>query len=272
MVLEQVFQPRWFERRPRYAFYLGVVYTTIGIISARLIFPSSTALMAVAFTSLLLIPSLNKLLEREERVEMREKKLSLKLLFKDHKDIFEVYFFLFLGIFCAFGVASVVLSPATAQHMFSSQLKVTGISGFAFLNNPFALIVINNLLVLLVCLVLSFIYGSGAVLFLTWNASVWGVTFGYIAQAAAQSLHQDPFQYFLYMITPVLPHLITEASAYLSAAIVGGVVSKAVLKEKFFTKRFHHILTDALLLLILAIILIFVAAFLEVYMYPVIQT
>jgi branched-subunit amino acid transport protein len=63
---------------------------------------------------------------------------------------------------------------------------------------------------------------------------------------------------------PILPHMITEALAYISAAIVGGVVSKAVLREKLFSKKFNHIITDALIFLTIGLILVVIAGIIEV--------
>ncbi|MFC1698107.1 hypothetical protein ACFL1H_07220 [Nanoarchaeota archaeon] len=78
MVFEQIFKPKWLERRPSYAFLLGVIYSIIGILCARLIFPRSTAYLAIAFTAVLLIPSLNKLLEIEEEEDVQRQRFSLR--------------------------------------------------------------------------------------------------------------------------------------------------------------------------------------------------
>ena len=56
MVLEHLFPEDWLEHKGRYAFILGVVYSVIGIIIATILFPGDPALVAVAFTSLLLLP------------------------------------------------------------------------------------------------------------------------------------------------------------------------------------------------------------------------
>ena len=68
MVLEQYFKVKWIERK-EHAFFLGFIYSLIGIISARLIFPSSVGIMSIAFASILMIPSLSILLKLEENVE-----------------------------------------------------------------------------------------------------------------------------------------------------------------------------------------------------------
>ncbi|MBS3121804.1 stage II sporulation protein M [Candidatus Woesearchaeota archaeon] len=269
MVLEQVFKAKWLEKRPLSALFLGLMYAVIGIISAKLIFPGSTSLMTVAFTSILLVPSLNRLLSDEENVEIREQKFSIKLLIKDHRDIFEIYFFMFIGVFLAYALFTLILPQPTILSMFSAQLKVAGFTGKAFsgfINQEIIDILLNNLLVMIVCLILSIVYGAGSILFLVWNASVWGAVFGYVAHNSFGQTH--PLIAFGAVMAPVLAHMITEAMSYFSAAIVGGIVSKAVMREDLFSEKFHHILSDAMILLLLGFVMVAIAAVIEVMLYP----
>ena len=105
MVLEQIYSSRWIERRSRYAFLMGLSYSVIGIASAMFLFPQDPGLAAIAFTSLLILPSLNRLISIEETQAARKRKFNLIGLFKDHNDIFKVYLFLFLGIMLSFCVS-----------------------------------------------------------------------------------------------------------------------------------------------------------------------
>lgn len=263
MVFEQLFRLKWIERK-EHAFFLGFLYSIIGLISAKLIFPANVGLMSLAFTSILLIPSLNTLLRMEENVEIREEKLSLKQLFKDHKDIFKVYTFMFLGIFLAYSSASLISSELNIERLFAAQLRSAGIKGLAISQGTLYSLILNNLLVFAVCFILSLIYGAGSLLFLTWNASVWGVVFGHFVKQASYITGRNPVMEFISSILPFLPHMVTEAMAYISAAIVGGVVSKAVLREKLFSKKFHHIITDALIFLLIGFTLVIMAGILEI--------
>jgi uncharacterized membrane protein SpoIIM required for sporulation len=266
MVLEQILNLKSIEKRGINVFLLAVVYTFIGIICARLVFPQSTGLMSVAFASILLIPSLGFMLQAEENVEIREKKFSVRLLFKDHKDIFKIYLALFLGIFFAYSLTALLWSNEAIRQYFTAQAETAGLLGSASSPYSVSALITNNLLVLVVCFLLSIIYGSGAVLFLTWNASVWGVVFGFIARQSASLSNQNLLTAFVTTLLPFLPHMITEAVSYISAAIVGGVVSKAVLREQLFSRKFHHIITDAVMLLVIGIVLVILAALMEVYL------
>lgn len=266
MVLEQLFRLNWIERK-EHAFFLGLIYSLVGLISARIIFPANAGMMSIAFTSILLIPSLGVLLRMEENLEIREKKLSLRLLVKDHKDIFKVYTFLFLGIFLAYSITTLLVPELSILKYFEPQLKSAGIAGSAIVDNELLSILFNNLLVFTVSFVLSLVYGAGSILFLTWNASVWGVVFAYFVKVSSPAIGINQFFAFSGSILPFLPHMITEALAYISAAIVGGVVSKAVLREKLFSKKFHHIVTDALILLVLGLFLVLLAGIIEINFY-----
>ncbi|HLC64721.1 MAG TPA: stage II sporulation protein M [Candidatus Nanoarchaeia archaeon] len=258
MVLEQYFKIGWLETKS-HAFYIAIIYTLIGVISARLIFPNDVGLMSLAFISILLIPSLGVLLQLEENIEIRERKFSMKLLFRDHLDIIKVYFFLFFGCLMVFLLISLIFPTALIGDMFFPQFRAANIVGSAVSVAAFKDLVVNNSIVFLVAFLLSFIYGSGAILFLVWNASVWGIAFGFTARDIILSGTLVGFNtYFSYF-----PHMIIEGTAYLFAAVVGGVVSKAVLREKLFSRKFNHIVTDALMLLAIGFFLVLLGGIIE---------
>lgn len=262
-MLEQLFPASWIERKSWFAFVLGVSYSIMGIGSALLLFPKEVGLAAVAFTSLLALPSLNKLLTLEAKQAAREKVFNLSDPFKNHRDIFGVYIFLFIGVFFVFSVFSVVLPGISTNEIFAGQITAVGLSGSAAGGGSFGSIFSNNLIVFFFALIASFIYGSGSIFIIIWNASVWGVVFGVIARDAAAITNYNPLVYLFLTIIAVTPHLVTEASAYIMAAISGGIVSKAVILEKLFSDRFTKVIQDALVIFFVAIVLLVVAAYVE---------
>lgn len=271
MVFEQLVKARWIEQRPLYAFLFGAFYTLLGVISAYAIFPEeNVGMMSLGFISILLIPTLNQLLSIEESEDVRENKLSLKLLFKDHFDIIEIYAYIFLGILLTFAALAILLPDLTINQLFSSQLRPRfGDVGQAVYGlKTFWSILSNNFVVMLIALVLSLVYGAGSIMFLTWNASVWGVIFGTIARQAAVVVHQHPIVYFGILFVKVFPHMIVEAGAYFFAVIAGGVISKAIIKEKDNARRFNHVFTDGLMFFGMAILLLIIGAWLETYVFP----
>lgn len=265
MVFEQLYSSKWIEQKARYAFLMGVSYAIIGIASAMLLFPEDPGLVAIAFTSLLIVPSLNKLLSIEAKQAAVSKGFVLARIFKDHWDIIKVYIFLFLGIMLAFAFFSLVWPSVATSAIFREQSNVIGSTGHAIYGgqNILNALILNNLKVLVFCLIASLVYGSGAVFIITWNASVWGTIFGMIAKNSALVAGQNPFAFFLITLIAVFPHLILEASSYFLAVISGGIISKAVIHEKIFSRRFQQIMQDGLVMFVLALIVLFIAAFIE---------
>ncbi|MBU1975502.1 MAG: stage II sporulation protein M [Nanoarchaeota archaeon] len=290
MVFEQIFGPKWLEKKPGLTFLLGFVYAELGIISALLIFPENPSLISIGFISILILPSLNQLLSMETNQDIKRKKFSLIYLFKDHYDILSVYAFLFLGILLAYGIFAAVLPAAHTERVFEVQLDIyfsnvgrsidpyvgtiqgaavqgASVAGIAYSQAAdFWSIFLNNLKVILVCLVFSLVYGAGSILFLTWNASVWGTIFGYVAKRTADT-GPEIVNFFVIMAC-VFPHMISEALSYFMAVFAGGIISKAVIREKFDSRMFNHVLLDGFVIFFLALVLLLIAAWLEVYIFP----
>ena len=58
-------------------------------------------------------------------------------------------------------------------------------------------------------------------------------------------------------------HTIPEMTGYILAAIAGGILSKAIIKEKLFSRNFSKVLVNALVLAGLATALLFISAVIE---------
>jgi len=215
----------------------------------------------------LLLPTLNRMLSIEEK-QAAQDKFNLLTPFKDHTDIFKVYAFLFIGVLLVFSFFAIALPSIATSQMFEPQVRILGYIGQAYSDDAYFSILVNNLTVFFFCLMASFIYGAGSIFIIIWNASAWGVVFGIVARNSAMATSQNPFAYFLLTFLAVLPHMLSEASAYCLAAISGGVISKAVIKEKMSSPQFNKIVKDGLVIFGLAILILVVAAFIEVYITP----
>ena len=260
MVLETILRENIIKNRKGLAIILGIVYSVVGLVSARLMFGPYVGLMSIAFIAVLLLPSIMYLISKEEAVEVREKKFSLRLIFKDHKDIIEIYLFIFLGIFLTFLFVSAAFPPQTTAEYFYPQLQMlntkdrlheSGVPGWF---DIFGSLIKNNLIISLISFVLSFGYGSGALVIITWNATVWGAISGNLIGYSVANISV----FFLF-----LPHIILEILAYLLVAVSGGVLSKAVIKEKLASKRFYHVMTDAIMLFLMGLAILVIAAVIE---------
>lgn len=269
MVFEDLIKTEWFGSKFN-AFFISFIFTVVGLIAAKLIFPSSTGLMSIYFSTILLVPVVSKILKQQEKIEVSEKKLSFKSFFMDHKDIFKIYMLMFLGIFFAYSFMTLLIPGNILLKMFAPQLKVAGITGAAINNNAlFLSIVKNNLIVFFVCLILSFVFGAGAIVFLTWNASVWGVVFTFFVVQSAIAQNTNPIIYFFKSIGPFMPHMVTEALSYVGAAIIGGVISKMILAEKFDSPNFNKVVKDSAIIFSLSILIVIVAGVIEVFFFKI---
>lgn len=115
-------------------------------------------------------------------------------------------------------------------------------------------ILANNFVVLVLALITSFIFGAGAVFILTWNASIIGI---YLANAMTQNQ-------FIASFGDIVVHGVPEVLSFILAAIAGGILSVCILRNSYTDKRSLLIYKDAFIFVMLALVLLFVAALLEV--------
>jgi uncharacterized membrane protein SpoIIM required for sporulation len=115
---------------------------------------------------------------------------------------------------------------------------------------------------MVIFLVLSLVFGAGSILFLAWNASVWGVVFGYLA-----THYTNAFDTFFQTFLKVMPHMFLEAGAYFFAIVAGGIMSQGVLREKVGSNKFNYVLKDGFVFLTVSMVLVILGALVEVYVY-----
>jgi uncharacterized membrane protein SpoIIM required for sporulation len=273
MVLEEIFKPKWIKHRPYIAFVFGFFFTFIGFLIALKFFKNSMSVAMIFLITILLTPTLMMLIRREEQIES---KYGLKHFFRNHKDIFEVYLFAFLGVFLAFIVIGIGMYdyPNTYDKLFEFQTELFGaeeglsmgaVEGFvqgtvdAGLGQALSLFS-HNLLVVIICFILSFFYGATAIFLIILNGSVFANFIVFVIKTIADNTSQGIQAFFFFLI-----HLLPEVSAFLIAAIAGGVVSKAVLHEKKGSQHFKNVFKDAAVLMLIAAGLVLLSALLEVF-------
>lgn len=286
MVLEHIFPEDWLERKGRYAFLLGIIYSVVGVLLARFLFPNDPALVAVAFTSLLLLPELYKIFSIEERKESMEKNITFKVLWRDDIEVIRIYVFLFLGILLTYSLATLAMPSFETNALFREQLEIrfgdnlpaeaqagseaeiasttSTFRNFDFQRTFFGLLS-NNFLVMLACFIMALLTGDGAVFLITWNASVWGTIFGITAKGAALFTGKSALVLFGIVMVVVFPHMMIEAMTYFLAAISGSMISKDVLLEEFASHRFFEVFGINLYLLLFALIFLVLGAFVETW-------
>ena len=135
----------------------------------------------------------------------------------------------------------------------------------------FSQILLNNIKVLLFCIFFSFFYGAGAIFILTWNASVISAAIGsYIRNNIATVTGLSYFSVVTTGIMRYMTHGIFEIFAYFIGGLAGGIISIAVIRHEFFSSKFKKVMVDSIDLFLIAVALLFIGAYVEVYVTPLI--
>ncbi len=261
MVLERLLK----RNKVLFSILLGIIYTAISYFTSKIFFPDAISISMLFLISILLIPTIIKLISIEERKERSE---GLRNFFKNHRRVIEVYFFMFLGAVAGYFILG-ALNVEGFDNLFSYQAHFLGERGATkistdFLSQPaverFTGILTNNLGVSLMFFVLSFFYGAGGVFLLVLNASIFSAfmvsVIDNFAKAAA-NIWTTVGAFAIY--------LLPELFGFLLAAFAGGVISKAILTEKVGSDQFRNVVRDATVLLVISFVIIIIAALLEVY-------
>jgi uncharacterized membrane protein SpoIIM required for sporulation len=284
MVLEAILNPEKAESKPSLMIFLGFLYTTVAMFLAYSIFKAYSSLFMIFLATLASIPLVYKLIKMEEQKDITD--MEEKVLIKEHSKALRAFMYLFIGSTLAFALWYVLLPGGTVAVLFESQtdtlsninpgttytnVKVTG-----YVANSYAVfgrIFFNNVKVLLFCVLFSFLYGSGAIFILLWNASVVGTAMGNFVRtnlaALANEVGGGALGHYLSIVSIGLfkyaIHGIPEILSYFIAALAGGIISIAVVNHDLATQKFEHILLDSADLLLLSLFVLFLAGVLEVW-------
>jgi len=280
MVLESLISPFKVKKKPWVTFLVGFIYALIAVFLGNLIFKDYASLLVVFLTVAAAIPFMYITIKYEERISAKE--VGRLELIKEHGPILAAFLFLFVGFVVAYVLCYCFLPIEVVQRSFHIQTltiqainsMVTG--GASAKMVAFKTILVNNLKVLVFCIIFSFLYGAGAIFILAWNASVVSTAIGnfirtklaYFASVAHVSSVAGYFQIVSVGVLRYLTHGIFEIAAYFIAGLAGGLISVAMIRENIYTKRFSSTMLDSANLLIIAILVLIFAAFVEVWITP----
>lgn len=275
MVIESLINPFKAERAPWEMFFIGGFYSSVAILLSLWVFKPNASLVAVFLTVIACVPIMYGTMKLEEKKDMEIE--NEMILIKEHGRALSFFVFLFLGITLSFTFWYIFLPADITHTLFSVQSKTisdinTQITGQGI--NQFTLfskIFFNNVKVLIFCAIFAFIYGSGAIFILTWNASVIGTAMGNFVRS---NLPDAPNFFHYFQITSLsllryMVHGIPEILAYFMGGLGAGIISIAIIKHDFKSKKFQHVLIDSADLLLLSLAVLFVAAVIEAFITPV---
>ncbi len=283
-MFEMLINPVKAEKRPWEMFFVGAFYATVSLFLVKWIFSRDPVLskyagiLVVTFCVMFSIPFLYFAIKREEEKDLQS--VGFVRLLEEHGKALTYFMFLFFGFLVAFSFWYIVFEDGNQN--FKAQIEtycminrpsnfegcisgygigeVSKTTGFLSAKQKIVNIFVNNIYVLIFTLVFSLIFGAGAIFILAWNASVISAAIGIFSESSLANL---PLGLARYMI-----HGIPEIGSYFAGALAGGIISIAVIKHDLRSEKFWIILQDSLNLIILAVVLLFVAALIEVFITP----
>jgi uncharacterized membrane protein SpoIIM required for sporulation len=257
MVLEKLVSVREAVKNPLSVFFLGAVVSLTSLFVSYFVFPQSVGIFTSFMVTLSVAPFMYNLSKfAEARGEEVLKSRGEANILARHRDIIAVFVSFFTGMAVTFTFCYLFLPDHLGEKFFKDQLTtIQQIRGRAASPDTFQTIVVNNIGVLVLAFVFSFLYGTGAIFILAWNASVLGTVIGMTAKSIG-GFKALPLAVLVYF-----PHGSLEMLAYFIGAIAGGIASAAVTRRK--TELLPVVLKDSFRLLVVAIALLLVAGFIE---------
>jgi len=272
-MIETVVNPERIDDEPWRALFTSALFTIIAVLVALNLGTSSPEYGGMGFliVALITIPAASQFY----KIFLIEERKIKGNFFSRHKKMIAIFTFFFLGVVFMSSFSYILLGPEKGSQMFSDQThdltsrNIITASATAT-TNMFWTILYNNIRVLGLTVLFSFLFGSGAIYLITWNATVLGVLIAKIAELPASFGSPIIFNNILldYMIAlpitliRILPHGIFEFGAYFFGAIAGGIFSVAIIREKLWSAK-KLVLKDCAVYFIISIALVIVGAVVE---------
>lgn len=276
MVLESLVSPSGAEKHPQQMLLFGAIVSIIAVIVSFWVFNKYTSIVLVFLTTFAAAPLIYNIIRLEEKKDTEN--YSERGLLKEHSKAINAILYFFIGVTLMLSTIYIFLPAEKVSIVFEAQQDtITQINGkVTDSTQVFKSIFLNNIRVLVFCILFSFLYGMGALFILNWNASVIAVAIGGFVkeQIAFRSVELGTVSLTGYLNSVTLGllrysiHGIPEIAAYVIAGLAGGIISVAIIRYDFTTKNFEKIIFDTSNLLILSFTVLFIAALLEVYITP----
>ncbi len=285
MVLESIVGERNVRKHPFLIFIITFIISVGSIIAAYNIFPSHASVLSVAFITIGLVPIIHNILAKEEYEEIMLRK-SAATFFARHFNLIMIYVWIFIGIIFAFAIFYFLTPSELKVDLFAEQINafcyISGsencsgglpnsilsklsASAFDSCKNPVTSSVVscslfvfeNNLKVLIFIIILSLLYGAGAIFIIAWNASILGLFFG---EMFSTGMHGTWLGFLQSML---IGHGPAELFAYIFGALAGTVLSAMISRGHFIKHEVSIILKDVGFLAFLAFFSVFYGAIVE---------
>ena len=282
MMLEMIINPKEASKEPWKLFFVGLVYASLSLLLVHWFFAEDIVLsrflgmIVVTFCVMFSLPFMYYLIKQEEKED--EEVEGMIKVWEIHKDAVLAFVFLFLGFIIAFSFWYIILQNPSlfnaqigtycainnpgeniesciSQHSFSNSLTGSSTRTVRLLS-----ILENNIYVVIFTLIFSLIFGAGAIFVLAWNASVIA---GAISIFSRYQIKNIPLGVARYMI-----HGFPEIIAYFLTALAGGIFGVSIIRNGIKSKVFLRVVENTVILPFISITILVLAAFVEVYITP----
>jgi len=280
-MLESIINPKRLEKGPLKMLFVGMLYASLSLLLVKWFFSNDPILydfagmIVVTFTVMFTLPFMYFLIKEEEVQD--EQIEGFFGVWKMHKDAIYAFMWLFLGFLIAFSFWNIILqdsnlfnaqigtycsinNPGNVDNCISQYSFGSTFTGAATNEARFVSIIVNNIYVMIFTLIFSLIFGAGAIFVLAWNASVISAAIGIFS---GYKLVEIPLGLARYMI-----HGFPEIAAYFIAALAGGIFGVGVIRNGVRNRIFLRVFENSIILIFIAIIILFIAAVIEVYITP----
>ena len=271
-MLESLLEAERAEKSPWKVMFLAIAIGAVAIALAAIIGGGNeSGHLVVAFACIAAAPLMVRVIHIEERADTQPwfSKSEIGLLMR-HGDMFAVYTFYFIGIIVIASLFFTLFPADVMGQVFASQVKELGAinalrgTGHVVSACGFACIIENNLGVLGLVMLFSFMFGAGAVYIITWNASVVGVLVGTIArQHAASNGGSLTLAYLValpYSLISIFPHGVFEIGGYFFGGLASGMLGAAMLRNDYKNRT---VMKDLTIIVVLAVIFVVIGAAIE---------
>jgi len=282
-MLESLINPKRAEKGPWKMFFIGLIYASLSTLLVHWLFSNDVILskfsgmIVVTFCVMFSLPFMYYMIKQEE--EEDEQAEGFFNVWRVHSDAIYAFMWLFLGFIIAFsfwyillqnpdlynaqiGTYCMINSPGNIEgciEKYSFDQKIP--TGAVTKQIRFLSIIENNIYIMIFTLIFSLIFGAGAIFILAWNASVIAAAIGIFTK---YQLSEIPLGVLRYMI-----HGFPEIAAYFITALAGGMFGIGVLKNGIKNPKFLKVIENVIILLFIAIVILIIAAVIEVYFTPI---
>ncbi len=284
-MLESLINPKRAEKGPWKMFFIGLIYGALSLLLVHWLFSTDPALSkasgmtVVAFCIMFSLPFMYFIIRNEEQED--EETEGFFEVWKMHKNAIFALMFLFLGFVISFAILNIYLQndnllnfqiqtfcqinePGNVEDCVS-RYSVTGnflesTGGFSKSERLLSIIE-NNVFVMIFTLIFSLIFGAGAIFVLIWNASVIAAAIGVFAKYQLSDVFSGLMRYMI--------HGFPEITAYFITALAGGIFGIGVIRNGIKSRKFLKVAENSVVLLFMALIILIIAALIEVYITPI---